>query len=235
MRTFLDYCVSRKWIAANPAVGVQIGRRRVGGLRAPEDRSTKKEPFTPEEIDRIYEACWDFKNQRERGTGDRAYALVLLMRYTGLRIGDAVMFHESRFTGEGNEVVVHQRKLDEEPVTTWLPNWVASVLRRTATRDGYYFKANSDEPENARKLWTRQLNRVFSKAAAKAPFGSRPHAHRFRHTFAAELLKRGADIQDVARLLGHSNWQNDREVLLALDRGAEGAASERRREVGLGG
>ena len=207
LRTFFDYCVLRKWIGENPAGSRQHGRGFRTGLRAPEDTNTRKEPFSPEEMERIYEACWSFARQRERGTGDRCYALVLLMRYTGLRISDAVMFHESRFTGNENEVVVYQRKVDGAPVTTWLPDWVIAVLRRQPTSDGYYFKAASDDPENARKLWTRHLNLVFEKAASKAPFSSHPHAHRFRHTFAAELLKRGKDIQDVARLLGHSNWK----------------------------
>ena len=37
---------------------------------------------------------------------------------------------------------------------------------------------------------------------AKVP---QAHAHRFRHTFAVELLKKGVPIEEVSILLGHSS------------------------------
>jgi site-specific recombinase XerD len=207
LRTFFDYCVNRDWMPKNPAEK----------LEAPEDKVTKKEPFTPAEMDYIYQACWSYTEKRECRVGDRAYALVLLLRYSGFRISDAVMFHESRWTGDGNEIVVYQKKVDnEQPVTTWLPDWVVRVIRRQLTRDGYYFLGGrgSKESESARKLWTKQIGKVFAKARVIAAKNgekifvqAKPHLHRFRHTFAAELLQRGVDIQDVAELLGHSNWK----------------------------
>ena len=35
---------------------------------------------------------------------------------------------------------------------------------------------------------------------------SRVHAHKFRHTFATEYLRKGGDIEHLRRILGHSSY-----------------------------
>jgi excisionase family DNA binding protein len=54
--------------------------------------------------------------------------------------------------------------------------------------------------ESAPELRRRRLRTVFK--IAKVP---QAHAHRFRHTFAVELLKKGVPIEEVSILLGHSS------------------------------
>jgi site-specific recombinase XerD len=51
--------------------------------------------------------------------------------------------------------------------------------------------------ETARKKWSEALVDLFE--AAKVPGG---HAHRFRDTFAVELLRAGTPIERVSILLG---------------------------------
>ena len=48
--------------------------------------------------------------------------------------------------------------------------------------------------------WQRALSKLFK--LAKVPNG---HAHRFRHTFACELLMAGTPLTDVAQLLGRAS------------------------------
>jgi integrase len=48
--------------------------------------------------------------------------------------------------------------------------------------------------------WQRALKKLFKLANVQSG-----HAHRFRHTFAAELLMAGAPLTSVAQLLGHSS------------------------------
>jgi integrase len=70
--------------------------------------------------------------------------------------------------------------------------------------------------------WQRSLQRLFK--LAQVPTG---HAHRFRHTFAAELFMSGATLENAARLLGHcsskvtekhySAWVKGRQEALEAD------------------
>jgi integrase len=53
---------------------------------------------------------------------------------------------------------------------------------------------------SAVKIWERTLQRVFE--VAEIPDGT---IHRFRDTFAVELLLKGVPIEQVSVLLGHSS------------------------------
>ena len=63
--------------------------------------------------------------------------------------------------------------------------------------------------------WQRALKKLFK--LAKVPNG---HAHRFRHTFAAELLLSGANLTNVAQLLGDSLGEDHRKALQRMDHGS---------------
>jgi integrase len=51
-------------------------------------------------------------------------------------------------------------------------------------------------------VWDRSLRRVFASAGVK-----NGHAHRFRDTFAVELLLSGVPLDQVSILLGHSSMK----------------------------
>jgi site-specific recombinase XerD len=76
LRNFFGFCVSRKWAYSNPAREV----------KSPKVKPKPKEPYTEEEVTQILLAC----DQLGRGSYERsrALAMVLLLRYTGLRISD---------------------------------------------------------------------------------------------------------------------------------------------------
>jgi site-specific recombinase XerD len=94
---FFRFCVKRKWIGENPAADLEAP---VGSGSA-----ANRMPFTDSELAKIYEACdrlpdVQWKNHLGSGSwgGDDVNSLVMLLCWTGLRIGDGATFDMSRVT-----------------------------------------------------------------------------------------------------------------------------------------
>lgn len=82
-RSFFRFCVDSGWIDRNPAKGV----------RMPVVELIPTLPFTEEEMESIVWGCGLIRDKHPmmpKGIEKRLKALVLLMRYSGLRITDAV-------------------------------------------------------------------------------------------------------------------------------------------------
>lgn len=56
-----------------------------------------------------------------------------------------------------------------------------------------------------RRLSTRRIYEIIIKIGEMALLSTRLHSHRFRHTFATELLSKGADLSFIADELGHDD------------------------------
>jgi len=86
----------------------------------------------------------------------------------------------------------------------------------------HYFWTGQSKAHSAIGKWRRRLQRLFE--LAKVPNG---HAHRFRDTFAVELLLSGVPLERVSILLGHSSirvterhyapWVRSRQEQLEAD------------------
>jgi integrase len=68
------------------------------------------------------------------------------------------------------------------------------------TNPQFYFWSGEGKPKSCVGDWQRSLKKLFQLAGI--PEG---HAHRFRHTFACNLLLAGVPLDRVATLLGHTN------------------------------
>ncbi len=72
-----------------------------------------------------------------------------------------------------------------------------------------FFWDGAGEPERAVNNWRSRLMKLFRLAESRTgegkPFASKPHPHRFRHTFAAEYLSASVPIETVSLLLGHAS------------------------------
>ena len=66
--------------------------------------------------------------------------------------------------------------------------------------DHYWFFSGNGTVETARKKWSEALARLFKDANV-----TDGHAHRFRDTFAVELLLDGTPIENVSAFLGHAS------------------------------
>lgn len=128
----------------------------------------------------------------------RLRALVLLLRYSGVRIGDAISLTSDRI--KGNQLFLYTAKTGT-PVNTVLPHFVLAALEACLkVTDVHYFWNGSDKLDTIVGSWCKRLARLFELAEIR-----KGHAHRFRDTFAVELLLAGVPIERVSVLLGHQS------------------------------
>jgi len=191
LRNFFSFCQDADWIAKNPAKK----------LKPPRIKPVSTLPFSQDEIVHLIEAASRPLPDYHYGYYAEKWAdlltFVLLLRFSGLRISDAALLHESSV----KERDLRFRQLKNlNPVSIRLPQDVADRLHATKTNGGYYFVSGSRKLETVANNWRRKLDRLY--LIAKVEHG---HAHRFRDTFAVEHLLAGSSMEDVQKLLGHKS------------------------------
>ena len=191
LRTFMRFCWESGWIPNNPA----------SVLKPPKTTDPPTVPFTPEEVASVLSACDQYYGglgQRGRINAYRLHALVLLLLYSGLRIRDAVTLSNDRIVN--GKLLLYTAKTGT-PVFCPLPPFVVAELEKIRpTNSQHYFWSGESKPKSSVGDWQRSLKKLFRSAGV--PDG---HAHRFRHTFATNLLLAGVPLDRVATLLGHTN------------------------------
>jgi integrase/recombinase XerD len=183
VRGFFKWTVGLGWLKQNPAVG--LSRIKV--------TQTPTSWFTPEQFEKIEKTA-----QQER-FGEKLHALILLMRWSGLAIRDAVTLERSRLHQDDDSLFLYRAKTGT-PVSVTLPPEVAAKLRAVVNENNqYFFWSGRGTPKSAVADYQRALRRVFERAEVKGK------SHMFRNTFSVSLLMAGVSIHDVALLLGHSS------------------------------
>jgi len=198
---FFWFCIRAGWITQNPTN--RLGRISVN--QPPTDY------FTREEFDRIVDATYAYReNRAETGVdnGTRLRTLTLLMRWSGLRIRDAITLEKTRLIGDN--LLLYQAKTGT-PVYVPLPPEVAEAVRTVPPgpkpNPRYFFWSGNGLPKSAVADWQRSYRRLFTLAKLEKPDGTskRCFPHMFRDTFAVEMLLAGVPIDQVSILLGHKS------------------------------
>ena len=199
---FFWACVRRRYLTENPAIG--LGKIKV--VQIPTDY------FPPDEFERIIAAT--YIRRGDRGGGDvkanqtRLRTMTLLMRWSGLRIRDAVTLERHRLNGDS--LLLYQAKTGT-PVYVPLPPQVVEALEDIPPgpkpNPRYFFWSGNGEPKSAVADWQRSYRRLFKTADIRTADGEkkRCHPHMFRDTFAVEMLLAGVPIDQVSLLLGHAS------------------------------
>jgi integrase/recombinase XerD len=190
LRAFFRFACDAKWVDGNTA-------RK---LESPKVQQRPTMPFAEEEMIRIYAACDKYSESAQRIHPRhvlRLKALVLLLRHSGLRIGDAVTLSRDRIVN--GKLFLYTAKAGT-PVYCPLPPLVLQALEAAAGGGHYFFWTGESKPESAAGNWRRALSRVFRLAEIRGA-----HPHRFRDTFAVGLLLAGVPMEHVSILLGHQS------------------------------
>lgn len=191
LKAFSRFMADNGWTDSNVAVK----------LKAPVVKDPPTLPFTQQEVIALLAACErfpDWHGETGQGNAKRLRGLLLLMRYSGLRIGDAVSCAVERL--KGDRLFLYTAKTGV-PVHAKLPAAVvASLASLPRLSPPYWFWTGQGSVDTVAGNYRRAFRRLCELAEVKGG-----HPHRFRDTFAVELLLAGVPIERVSVLLGHSS------------------------------
>jgi len=168
-------------------------------VKPPKQDGVSTMPFEPDEVKAMLKACGLGEGDNYGGDRGRrrAKALVLTMLYTGLRISDVIQLARTRLK-EG-KLLMRTMKSGRDLYISLHGDALDALNALPVESDEFFFWSGKSKLDSAINSARRAIDRIGRLAQVKA----RPH--RFRDTFACELLLSGVDIRTVSLLLGHSS------------------------------
>jgi site-specific recombinase XerD len=159
-------------------------------------------PLTPEQDQCIQE-------ELER-RNDLASNTLLLLRYTGMRIGECVDLSLECVRPLGRDQWVLHVPLGKLGTERWVP--VDSRVCQIVDRLRSLRQSHASDTgrlllprPRGRYQMIRGLRAYLQEAAAAAGIKARIVPHQFRHTYASEMLRAGVSLPAVVKLLGHKS------------------------------
>lgn len=180
--SFFTWLNNKGYIPKNPTVGLEPIKT---------EKKIKK-PFTDEELEKIRRAC----------TQERDLALIEFLYSTGVRASELVMLNKQDIDFLGRNVIVHGKGNKEREV--YLTAAACFHLKEylcTRTDDNEALFVSTRKPH--KRLTVAGLEHILKDLGELAGVG-KCHPHRFRRTMATNVLKKGAPLEEVKELLGHT-------------------------------
>ena len=219
IQRFFNRCVLKGLIEKNPASLLE--RPKLHG------NEKKTLPFDLEtedvsilrSIPNWHEGCTLRQNNAWCNNTATGAAFLYVLRYTGLRVSDAITFEPKNLklrVIDGQEVycyfVAETQKTGASvfiPISKEIGDVIVNAPRLTAEYafyDGSSVAGASDEAKMKHlRYWQGVIALGVLKALETVSGVSDIRCHRFRDTFACDLLAHEVDIRTVSRMLGHSS------------------------------
>lgn len=204
IRAFLKYAAKRDFESLSP--------EKIELAKPP---SRDFSVLTPDELKRILETCDREENEilRLRDT-----AILLTLFSSGVRVSELVSLKKEMINLETGEFTV-LGKGDKLRLTFLSEDTIEAIRKYLKKRDDNHpalFLSHTKigqsvttqmDAMNGKKdgLTARTIQRIVRKYAMIAGITHKVSVHTFRHTFATDLLRNGADIRSVQTLLGHAS------------------------------
>jgi integrase len=169
VRKFFAFCVDSEWLERNVAQKVKLSPVKFEPTM----------PFTDEEMEKILWAAEFIREAHPKipaKTPAKLLALILLMRYAGLRISDACLFRSAQLD-EGK--VFLRQETTKQPVWVPVPERVVQAIAVVDTGAEFLFYDQAGIPKSCITEWQQRLKLVYQFAGI--PDG---RSHRLRDTFA---------------------------------------------------
>ena len=180
IRSFIRYLYSKELINIRPE-----------SIDLPQVKEIEANFLSPEEQEELINLCKD----------DRERALILLLLRSGVRVSELINIRtDDLYDGS---IVVRRGKGGKPRVTFITPdaeNAVRKYQDTFAVKPVYLMCGMTGE------RMSRQLaHRIVTRVADRTSIQKTISPHTLRHTFATNLLQKGARVEDVQPMMGHSN------------------------------
>jgi site-specific recombinase XerD len=223
LRYFFQRGISRKWIADDPT----------GILRFPKQATSKTKEevkyLTSDQFADVLSECDGFERMTEYNR-QRIKALVLTMRWTGLRISDAVVLKADSIVGD--VLRVRTKKASTDVQIPLHPDLTAALAKLQPYDGGYYFwnkRTDGSKPSTPQSNFGNQLAEVFGSAGVETD--AHHVSHMLRNSFAVHLLEKGLPLETVSLMLGHQSVTTTERYYADFTRGYMDRAEARVRSV----
>lgn len=182
--SFFQWLTDDEIIQKNPALSIKPIKYK----------DELRKAFSDVEVDALRGACNDTKER----------AIIETLLATGLRLSEMIDMQIKDVDFHNLMVHIVHGKGDKERYSYLTPvaaKYLISYLESRNDKDPYLFSSNRHEKYSA-----NGMRRLIHNIGVRAKVDD-VHPHRFRRTFATNLSKRGMEIHELQKLLGHSDIQ----------------------------
>jgi integrase len=209
--------------------GLLEGRNPVERIKAPRVRRRPNDRLRADEDAALLEAC----------VSEQEKVLIWLLRWTGLRVGEALALSVEDVDLERRVVCVRASKTDAglrtvpivDELGVVLLKWIDDLRARKdwrpdmallATRGGTPWKE-----QFAWRLVKRVARRAELRVTGPGQLQSAVTPHTLRRTYASDLINRGVPLEHVSKMLGHSDVRVTQQAYAELEDATAHAAIRR--------
>ncbi len=193
VRSFLQFCVKKKWLAENPA--------RV--VATPKQEKLVPSFLSEEEMARFLEVP-----ASHRPLDLRDKAVLELFYATGIRLSELVGINVEDISLRERLVRVRGKGKKERLVP--FGRAAGDSLKSYLGVRPAFLKYKIGEPAvflnyQGERITARSVERIVDKCIRLTALKRKISPHSLRHSFASHLLSRGADLRVIQELLGHES------------------------------
>jgi integrase/recombinase XerD len=223
LKYFFDRGIGRKWISENPTSVLRFPRE--GTLKTKEEVKY----LTTEQFAAVLSECEGFPRMTPYNR-ERLRALILTMRWAGLRMSDGVVLNADSVRGD----VLHVRtkKASTNVQIPLHPDLMAALARLNPYDGGYYFwnrRVDGAKPATPQGNFGKQIAEIFRGAGIESD--AHHVSHMLRNTFAVHLLEKGVPLETVSLMLGHQSVTTTERYFADFSKGYMDNAEARVRAV----
>ncbi|CAK8053817.1 tyrosine recombinase XerC [Eupransor demetentiae] len=197
LRMFYQFLLNQKYVQDNPFSQIALRKHQ----------NHLPEFFYEEEMDQLFQSAYQ---QDKHPLWQRDAALLEFLYATGARVTEIVELELSQLDFSQRLVLIHGKgnkdrfvpfgHYAQRALQDYIQNLRPKLLTAADPDEQRVFLNNRGKP-----LTSAGISYILNQLMKRTSLTGKIHPHMLRHTFATQLLNRGADMRTVQELLGHAN------------------------------